>query len=84
MNSLRRITPLTEEDLAIWDRINPTIYVHGVSWPAFCLMSDRRDADLMYLARLWRSGQIITDHTYAHNGPCGRFAIDAKRCGGDI
>lgn len=78
--------PLTDEDLVIWwDKVHwgddPQVIgqlgIHSIE-------SDNHDAQLMYLAQLWRRGEMVTDHTYVHNGPQGRFAIDAKRCGGDI
>lgn len=77
--------PLTAEDILIWNslwRNKAARQQSAMTW--LNPMCDRRDADLMYLAQLWRRGQMVMDHTYAHNGPCGRFAIDAIRCGGDI
>lgn len=76
---------LTVDDFFIW--AGHAMRFEHLRYPftrSSLLPADRRDAELMYLARLWRRGEMVTDHTYAHSGPCGRFAIDGKRCGGDI
>lgn len=87
MKPRRNSATLTDEDTDIWFDLRGFRGKREFECAPLIrkrLEGDRRDAELMYLAQLWRRGEIVTDHTYAHNGPCGRFAIDAKRCGGDI
>ena len=76
--------PWTADDCVVWLwLLAHTTQASDFSFDAY-IEADRRDAQLMHLARLWRSGRMVTDHTYAHNGPQGRFAIDTHRCGGDL
>lgn len=74
----------TDEDSEIWLSI---ILNYMDDWATVGVIfrdAGRCDTELMRIAQFWRRGRMVIGHTYAFSGPLERFAIDGKRCGGDI